>query len=316
MSEKISVVVPIYKVEKYLKKCVDSLISQTYQDLEIILVDDGSPDACPAICAEYAKKDSRIKVIHKENGGLSSARNMGLDVASGEYVTFIDSDDFLASNACEYLLGLIKKYDADFAMCSVARCKEGEESINNKASEKITLVEGDDVLSQLQSTTIDLLCIACAKLYKRELFDDIRYPLGRVHEDEFVLHKCLYKTKRFVHSSLPLYNYLIRGDSIMSSRNDKELTDALDAFGDRYEFLETHCPNDDRNASIYLAGLRGLWLRLIPSQKKYATPIFEKYKKIYKKCQKKSKKERFFRYFRHSYKFLHKIRTLSGEKRR
>jgi len=306
--ELISIIVPIYKVEKYLERCVDSLLCQTYKNLEIILVDDGSPDSCPQICDEYAKKDNRIKVIHKQNGGLSDARNVGIDVCSGDYIMFVDSDDWVEKNICEYLLELVKKYDADFSMCGYVSQKEKQISSIVQEREEICYYFNEQVLDQLQQTNIKLLCTAWAKLYKRALFNSLRYPVGKLHEDEFVLHHILFNTKSFIYSSLPLYNYFIRSGSITSSMTDKNLEDKLLAFKERYEYLKDNGVDYDKCANIYMNGLRGVYNCLDKEQKKHKKLVFSQFVITYKQCKHPTKKNMLFRYFKSLYNVFFKIK--------
>ena len=185
----ISVVVPIYKVEQYLEKCVNSILSQTYSNLEIILVDDGSPDNCPQICDNLVKQDKRIKVIHKPNGGLSDARNVGFESSTGKYVTFVDSDDYLNYNFIETLYNNLLNTNADMSI--VGYQKVFEDSTVNQAE-----TFQSEVLSFDNSNKFEQLCakhklnfvIAWGKLYTRQLFNTIKFPVGKINEDEFVTH--------------------------------------------------------------------------------------------------------------------------------
>ncbi len=215
--EAISVIVPVYKVETYLPKCVDSLLAQTYEDLEIILVDDGSPDGCGAICDEYAAKDPRVKVIHKENGGLSSARNAGMDIARGEYIAFVDSDDWIEPDTYAYLLDLAKKYNVRLACAgrydveektgkkSLGLCPPREEKISSEE-----LVRRIFLWDNVDSAAWD-------KLYHRSLLEDIRYPLGVICEDVPTTYRIALKTDFAAMGSRPVYNYLHRSGSITKS---------------------------------------------------------------------------------------------------
>lgn len=178
----VSIIVPVYNVEQYIHRAVDCLLHQTYPHLEILLIDDGSPDKCPQICDEYAQKDQRIRVIHKTNGGLSDARNAGLNIAKGEYLTFLDSDDYLSLDAIEILLNIIQEQGVD-VVCS------GLNIINAKG-EIYDYRKGDNSFKISGKETVKLLLkdefpynFSPAKLYKRDLFNDIRFPLGRLYED-------------------------------------------------------------------------------------------------------------------------------------
>ncbi len=237
---KISVIIPIYNVEKYLHKCVDSVINQTYTDLEIILVDDGSPDNCPAICDEYAKKDNRIVVVHKQNGGLSDARNKGIEVSTGNYITFLDSDDYLELDALEIFHSRMIKDGSDLAVASVFCIDElgnGIASINDSIPIKDEVITGDAGLNNLLIEKYWYYVIACSKLYKRELFNDLSFVKGKLHEDEFMVHKIFHKCKKISCIQKPLYMYLQRSASITNTNYSINRLDSVEAFLDRYWFF-------------------------------------------------------------------------------
>ena len=179
----VSVIVPVYKVEPYLRRCVDSILNQSFQDFELILVDDGSPDSCGAICDEYAARDSRIHVIHQENKGLSGARNTGIDHANGEYLAFVDSDDKWSPYFLESLYKALKEHDADISQCrwEYMHGDEIKEAYNPNA--KCECFTGREMLSNLYIQTGAYYVVAWNKLYKKELFEEIRYQEGRIHED-------------------------------------------------------------------------------------------------------------------------------------
>ena len=195
--KKISVIVPIYKVENYLSQCVESIINQTYQNLEIILVDDGSPDRCPQICDEYALKDKRIRVIHKENGGLSSARNSGLDIATGDYVAFVDSDDWLDRDMYQNLINVINETQADIAVCRFRR-EKGMKAVamDNNATKTITMFNDyDDMcVHLLSSSQPSISFMVWNKLFSHEVISDTRFIEGQIYEDMYfdrnVLKRC------------------------------------------------------------------------------------------------------------------------------
>lgn len=224
MEDKISVIVPVYGVEPYLRKCLDSLVGQSYRNLEIILVDDGSPDRCGKICDEYAEKDSRIRVIHKENGGVSSARNAGLGIASGEWIGWVDSDDWVELDMFEYLLGNAQQAGAEIAVCSrVERYKEHhifrgweETLILNREEAMGLLLENDQMQNYL-----------CDKLWKRELFRGIVFPEGKTFEDIAVMHRLFERASRVVCLPEWKYNYYQRAGSIV---DDPSLQNRINHF--------------------------------------------------------------------------------------
>ena len=213
--ELISVIVPVYKVEKYLHKCVESILNQKYTEIEIILVDDGSPDGCGAICDEYAKKDSRVKVIHKKNGGLSDARNAGLDISRGKYIAFIDSDDYVAPEFLDALYTALVSADADMSVAGILRVDERGVALQQyhekpKLEEKV--LSGTTYMNEMYT-----FVQVTHKLYKAEIWKDLRFPYAKLHEDEFVLHYVCERCKKISVIADELYFYLCRPDSIMTT---------------------------------------------------------------------------------------------------
>ena len=212
LTEKISIIVPVYKVEKYLVRCVDSIVHQTYENLEIILVDDGSPDASGSICDSFT--DPRIRVIHKENGGLSSARNAGLDIATGDYIGFIDSDDWIAPDMYETMLRMAKEEQADIV------CVGNWEVDSQTGAKKLGICpEKTEVLSGEEFTGRMFLwqgcdSSVCDKLFKRSFFDTLRYPLGQLSEDVATTYKITLQAERTVLCAKPMYYYFQRPESI------------------------------------------------------------------------------------------------------
>lgn len=237
----VSVIVPIYKVEAYLEKCIKSILQQSYNDLEIILVDDGSPDGCGTICDEYAKKDTRIKVIHKENGGLSDARNKGIDIATGEYFLFVDSDDYIHPRMIEKLLVDIQNADADMAVCRFREVSENEKIVFDEIEmqDAVEIFTGQDVMNNLQYKNL-LTVVAWNKLYKAELFEGLRYPKGHIHEDEFIVHRVLRRCKKTVYSNAELYFYVQRTGSIMGEVKYSGVKDGWLAYEERLAFLKNN----------------------------------------------------------------------------
>lgn len=238
--ELISVIVPVYKVEKYLERCVRSIQKQTYENLEIILVDDGSPDQCGALCDQYAQEDGRIKVLHKQNGGLSDARNAGIELASGSYIVFADSDDWLDRDMIDLLYRVLKRSNADIAECSYRNIYR--DHIMEETSCSAALTEGDSVAAL--EGMLDwkyFKPVAWNKLYKREVFGTIRYPKGRLHEDEFTTYKYFYNAKKVVYVDISKYNYdRTREDSITGKKYREDNLDACWAFRERVDFFYEH----------------------------------------------------------------------------
>lgn len=233
----ISVIVPIYNVSNFVKKCIESLINQTYENLEIVLVDDGSTDESGKICENYATRDSRICVYHKENGGLSDARNYGIEHAHGEFYAFVDGDDWIHPQMYEILITFIKKENADIVTCGFERKNmffdEKYIDITNVCYQVLTR---EQALSDIEVP----LVVAWNKLYKKQIFNECRYPVGRLHEDEFVIHRIFWQCNKIVTIDMPLYFYTERETSIIAKLTEKRINDALDALDDRVYFAFTH----------------------------------------------------------------------------
>lgn len=235
----ISVVIPAYNVEKYLPKCIESIINQSYKNLEIILVDDGSTDCSGKICDEYAKKDSRIVVIHRKNGGLSQARNDGISIAKGDFLTFVDSDDYVHQEYCEKLLNAMIKNSAEISACSIYEFEENDDVVDKKEEYEETLLDRNQAIENLLKIG-GLYDPAWGKLYAKKLFTDIRFPVGKVYEDSATLYKLYDQINTMVVLNQKYYYYLKkRAGSIMSSSyNIKKQKDNFDAIHDSFLFLK------------------------------------------------------------------------------
>lgn len=233
---------PVYNVELYLDKCVESIVNQTYKNLEIILVDDGSPDKCAIICDKWAQKDERIKVIHKKNGGLSDARNIGIELAKGEYIAFVDSDDYLEADMYEKLFSAMIKNDADIAMCNFNCVNHADKEIKNQVLSRNLIIKNECLTRNEcfnKILTSFNYVVAWNKLYKRQVFEKIRYPVNKIHEDEFVIHHLFNASKNIVCIEDCLYNYVQVNTSIMGQSYNVKRLDYLNALYDRYLFYES-----------------------------------------------------------------------------
>lgn len=247
----ISIIIPVYKVEKYLEKCIESVLKQTYTNLQIILVDDGSPDNCGKICDEYAKKDSRIEVIHKVNGGLSYARNVGISKAKGRYIGFVDSDDYIKEDMYEILLNLIKEYDADVSICNLYDVIDGKEYIRNKENG----IQEYSRLDILKEVLLDknIQNYAWNKLYKKELFDEIKYPIGKKYEDIGTTFYVFEKCNKIVVTSEPEYYYLKRSDSLVNNVTEITVFDYTEIIIQRYLYTRENIEELKKYNNYYLA---------------------------------------------------------------
>lgn len=233
----ISVIVPIYKVEAYLDGCINSIVNQTYTDVEIILVDDGSPDKCGAICDTWAKRDHRIRVIHKENGGLSDARNVGMAAASGEYIAFVDSDDTLEPTFLEELHTAIVRYHADIAECAMDYVDEQDRLLRHRGAADIPVMEKTEAIRRLVLED-GIYQTVVNKLYRRSVIEGVPFEKGKCHEDDFWTYQIFDRIERLVVIQNPLYHYLQRGTGIMGSAYSLRRLDALEARFRRMEYLQ------------------------------------------------------------------------------
>ncbi len=242
MSEKISVVIPVYKVEAYLAECLDSVIKQTYQNTEIILVDDASPDGCGKICDRYAAGDSRIKVVHREkNGGLAEARNTGMDHAVGDYIFFVDSDDWLAENTLEMLYEGLNKYKAD---CCCGACVTVLERKNGEKSFRRGKQRGERCETAHEAMEHVLLAgsSSCNRLYKREVLEGLRFPQGRINEDEPLVLRAYERMERIVFLECETYFYRKRANSITTSAFSVKMADCVYNSKENLEFVTREAP--------------------------------------------------------------------------
>ncbi|MBR2089671.1 MAG: glycosyltransferase family 2 protein [Fibrobacter sp.] len=286
----ISIIVPIYKVEPYLQRCLDSIVNQIYTNLEIILVDDGSPDNCPQICDKYAARDNRIVVIHKENGGLSDARNAGLNICKGEYISFIDSDDWVSLEYINELYSSIKETHADIAIVNHKHvtsfpAREIQEKRRIKPFSK------QQALFKLIAEQHQPFVVSWGKLYRRELFSDIRFPIRKHHEDEFTSHLLINKAAKVAYSNRTMYFYYQRTDSITKQNH---ILDVIEAFENRLKFTINH----NFKALIPYAASNLCW--------KYLNFCYEKYlnKEEYKQILNKTKEYRSLMRFRKATDFV------------
>lgn len=232
----VSVIVPVYNVEKYLKRCVESIIKQTYFNLEIILVDDGSTDSSGTLCDQLKTLDKRIKVLHKKNGGLSDARNCGIREAHGEYLVFVDSDDMIHPEFVKVLLNILEKNKADISECGYVRFKD-EPIIKKLSQNKVTCLGSKEALELLTVGRYEKHIVAWNKLYKKSLFKNIEFAFGKLHEDEFTTHKLFANAKTIAITNTPLYFYYYNTDSITTKKIKNNRLDAIEAIQSRYYFF-------------------------------------------------------------------------------
>lgn len=278
MSKLISVIIPVYNVEKYLEKCVQSVINQTYKNLEIILVDDGSTDSSGKMCDEISKTDSRIKVIHKKNGGISDTRNAALKIATGDYFGFVDSDDYIASDMFETLCNLLENNNSDISIVSFYEFYKNKligvrDSKNLENLSKLDAIKELLIDSKIQSYTWN-------KLFKKELFNNLEFPVGKNFEDIATTLLLFERANKVTLLEEPKYYYVRRDDSIVGDRSYKTYMDYLEVIYDKYFYLKDKYPEIEiYNAYNYLINM--IWVYSIISAFDL-DEVFDKYKENYK----------------------------------
>ncbi len=300
MDDLISIIVPVYNVEQYLDRCINSLISQTFHNIEIILVNDGSTDNSREICEKYKKIDKRIKLINKSNGGLSEARNYGIKESKGNYLFFIDSDDFMHTDTINFLYNQLKDNKADISTVLYKKIYEGETLVDETFSNINTRVY--DNVDALEKLLYQDNCTTSAwgKLYKRDLFNGIEYPVGQVHEDLPITYKLFYKSKKVVISDAMMYYYLLRKTSITGSNYNEKRSVSLKFAKDETKFIQDNIP------SLILAAynrefMEGIFTILgigksknFDKIKKQAFLIVKKYRGVVIKDKKAGKRSKIF----------------------
>ena len=249
----LSVIVPVYNVERYLERCVKSICRQTYSNLEIILVDDGSPDRCGEMCDEFAKEDSRIRVIHKANGGQASARNCGLDTATGALIGFVDADDYIDPEMYQHMYGLMCQYQAGIVCCGIERVDDkGRMSLFNPEQDDLLVLTASQALREL-TANYRITSSPCDKLYTREIFSQNRMVEGMIYEDYEIMHRCLHSAGIVVYSGRPLYSYYQSQASTIRRPFHAGRFDEMIAEKRRLAFYIEHCPeNVDVEAAKYM----------------------------------------------------------------
>lgn len=274
MSQKplISVIVPVYNVEPYLDRCIQSIVEQTYENLEIILVDDGSPDNCPAVCDAWAEKDNRIRVIHKVNGGLSDARNVGMAIATGELIGFVDSDDWISPDMYQLLYDRMMVDSSDITACGV-------EMVWDDSTLSCMLTASGSYVLNTEEAMAAIIQESCLKqpvwykLYKTDLIRDISFPVGKCHEDVFWSYQAIGRSRRVSVFDQPCYFYRQRNGSIMGNGYSLRRLDALEAKVARLQYIQQHIP------TLLNLTKRDLWFSCIYMMQmllKYCKPDIKK----------------------------------------
>lgn len=237
---KISVIIPVYKVEQYLTECLDSVSSQTYWDFELILVDDGSPDSCGAMCDAYAAEHANTRVIHQCNMGLSEARNQGVKAASGEYVTFVDSDDVISSDYLEYLIMLNEKYGTEVSVGGTQKFWDDKLPQGSPAAETDRKMSASQALTEICYGKVSIF--ACGKLYKRELVEKYPYPAGKLYEDTATTHKIVGEVDAIAHGTRVIYYWRQRSGSITHAEITERHFWGITAAKEQTAYMQQHYP--------------------------------------------------------------------------
>lgn len=285
LNDLISIILPIYNVDSYLKKCIESVLNQTYSNIEIILVDDGSTDNSPLICDEYKKKDSRVRTIHKKNGGLSDARNCGINLSTGKYLTFIDSDDYVSEDYVEYLYNLIKKNNTKISCCGHYIVKKNK-MYRKTASETKVFTKINALNAILYDEEIDLS--SWGKMYEKSLFEDIKFPKGKFFEDTGTTYLLFDKCEGISVGKEIKYYYIIRNESITTKAFNKNKMDLITMTNKMVDFIELKYPELSAGCRrrIMWAYLSTYTKIVYTSKNKYLAE-----KKLLKSYIKKNKKE-------------------------
>ena len=267
----ISVVVPVYNIEKYVGKCIESILCQTYTNIEVIIVNDGSTDNSLSVCHMYQKKDKRIKIINKDNGGLSEARNYGLHTAKGEYICFIDGDDYIHSKMLENMLNACDEYDVDISICAREYCFDDNEIdvFQNKKDYNSIVMSGKEAFRHFLLEDIDGFVVAWNKLYKKKLFtnNSIEYPVGKIHEDCFTTYKLFLASSKVAYVDYVGYCYRQRNNSIMHSKNSIREVSIVEAYEEILKFTREYVQEYVKEAE-YRYVIANLYLASVADNKK------------------------------------------------
>lgn len=282
MQEKISIIIPVYNVEKYISKCLDSIVNQTYRNIEVIVVNDGSTDKSGLICDEYAKRYNSIRVFHKKNGGVSSARNLGIDYSSGEYIAFVDPDDYIDKNMYEKLYNSIRKYNSEIAISSFAYIKNGKEDPQDTSNIEVIYNKSEAIESYFNNTYPFNYSFLCNKLFKKGLFDGVRLNTKiLVQEDTEVMIKIYDKSKRISYIGQPLYFYELRNGSVTSNKISRGKITTEQAFLEIYNYTKENLPQFNSQALLkYTSYFFNIIIEIIKNYDEYEDDYYSLIKKL------------------------------------
>lgn len=288
----VSIIIPVYNVKPYLERCVNSILSQSYINLEIILIDDGSTDGSSQLCDSIGNKDERIIVIHQENGGLSSARNTGLDNCHGSYICFVDSDDYVHSEYVRYLYDMCVSNDCEISICYHYITTEDDYSSAVDLNSPIKVYSRKELFDIFYTDMHGSIVIAWNKIYKRECIGDIRYDVGMIHEDEGTTFKFLYNANRIAFTKEVLYYYYDRADSITGLPYNVKKLDILKAYENRLSFYKEHSEKAlyDRECQYYLSEILANYYKVskLLKDKSILSELRCKYREVYNLADRRS----------------------------
>ena len=281
MEKKISIIVPVYKVEMYLKECIESIINQDYKNLEIILVDDGSPDRCAQICDNYAKVDNRIIVVHKLNGGLSDARNFGLKISSGDYIVFVDSDDFMELDAISNMYKLAQYYDADIVVGGIEKFDDSSKKIIWSTAEDKNFYPMTFTKEEAIKDFFLHGCASWARMYKSSIHKDVTFPVGEINEDEAIVLQLLQKCALVVKTNQIVYHYRFRRESITTTFWNRNKLAWVRHCEDNLKIVKNRFPNLEKYAiARYVSSIIWVLNNASENPKNYKDLIIEYKKKL------------------------------------
>lgn len=285
MNKKISIIVPIYNTEKYLEKCIKSILNQNYENIEIILINDGSTDNSLNICKKYKEQDNRIVVINKKHTGVSESRNRGLEIAKGDYIAFVDSDDYIDRRMFEKLIEGAEKYNAEISMCDINETRNSNDILGEFSAEYIQLTRKQALEQLLYDKNIGNYMTV--KMFKKELFNQVKFPINKMYEDISTAYKLFGKANKLVYIPVKFYNYYQRPDSIVNNITNNSIQDYLQAIFDRYYDLKRYKELTLYNVySIVNVVIKlGAWCIEIKDYKLFNTKICEAYYKMQKEIE-------------------------------
>lgn len=259
---KISIIVPIYNVDKYLERCIDSILNQKFNDFEVILVNDGSTDKSGIICDMYAKQDNRVIVKHKNNGGQSDARNLGIKIAKGEFIGFVDGDDMIEYDMYDTLYSLIKEHDADIATGRTLTVKS-KDSVKIELTNKVKVYSNKEAIKVTYDGGLSGYS-PCNKLYRKALFDNVEFPIGRIYEDASILYKLYMNSEKIVFIDKYIYRYIRRNGSTTNTDFSEKRFDIVDMYNDKYKYMSIYYPEMcDKVKSMYYDSLRNIIVDIV-----------------------------------------------------